>query len=325
MNNEKYYQDIKHFPKQFKEGFELARNLKLEGKFDRVVLCGMGGSSLYVGLINDYLAQDPRVKLRIEVVKGYDLPSSTDSNTLFFMVSHSGDTEETISCLNQAKAVGFKYVVVTSGGKLLQLAKETNNLYCQVPTGIQPRLSTGYFISIVIKILINSGMLPDTEEEIMEAADQIHIENEDHAKEYAKRIVGKVPVVYATENNSSLAHISKIKFNENSKTQAFWNFFPELNHNEMIGFSKLQMKPIFLIYQSQFTNDRNIKRIEVFSKLMQAEGLEVITIPLIGDTVLEEILNAYFFIDHVTYYLALEYGVDPEAVEMVENFKKMLG
>lgn len=323
--NDKYYFDIKNFPKQFALGFDLAKDIKVEGNFNRVILCGMGGSSFYVDLINDYLATDPSAKIKIEVVKGYDLPKNVDNGTLFLLSSYSGNTEEVLSCLDKVDARGYKHIIITSGGELEKRAAIKNAPLLKIPGGIQPRLSTGYFISGVLQLLTNCGLIPDKKEDVLSAANAFEANlDEMMAKEFAKELLGKVPVIYATDNNSSLAHISKIKFNENSKTQAFDNFFPELNHNEMVGFTNMVMQAYFIIFQSQYTHSRNIKRIEIFSKLMNEKQIPVKVIQLKGASVLEEILMGYYFIDHVTYYLADAYGVDPEAVSMVEEFKKML-
>lgn len=323
--NDKYYFDIKKFPSQFAAGFELAKNIKAEGEFNRVVVCGMGGSSLFVSLINDYFATDNTVKIQLEAVKAYEIPKNTDNKTLFLISSYSGNTEETLACLDQVDARGYSYIILTSGGELEKKALQRNAPMLKIPQGIQPRLSTGYFIGGILQILHNCGLISDKETEVVAAAGTIENSlDENKAKELAKRIEHKVPVIYATDNNKSLAEISKIKFNENSKTQAFHNYFPELNHNEMVGFTNIIMPLFFIIFQSQLTTSRNAKRIEIFKQLMGEKQIEVDVITLRGRNVLEEILMGYFFIDHVTYYLADAYGVDPKAVAMVEEFKKLL-
>ena len=323
--NDKYYFDIKNFPKQFGLGFEIAKDLKITGEFNRVVLCGMGGSSSFVDLINDYLAWDHTIKLKMEVVKGYDIPKNADSKTLFLISSYSGNTEESLNCLEQVTSRGFKYFIITSGGELGKKGELLNAPIFHIPGGIQPRLSTGYFIGGIFKILMNLGLIPDKHAEILAAAASIEASlDETLAKEIAKGMKNRVPIIYSTENNSSLALLSKIKFNENSKTQAFWNYFPELNHNEMVGFTNLIMQPYFLIYSTQFAHPRLKKRIDIFKSLMEEKGVPVKVVELKGANVLEEILMGYYLTDHITYYLAAEYGIDPEPVKMVEDFKKML-
>ncbi len=323
--NDKYYFDIKGFPKQFAKGFELAQGLKVEGNFNRIVLCGMGGSASFVALINDYLATDASIKLKMEAVKGYDIPNNCDSQTLFFISSYSGNTEETLSCLDQVDSRGFSYIVVTSGGQLLEKAKTKDKPLLAIPGGIQPRLSTGYFIAGIFQILINQGLIPDKKAEILAAADSIEASlDEIKTKEIARAMKGFTPIIYTSNVNASLAETLKIKFNENSKTQSFWNYFPELNHNEMVGYTNLVMNPYFLMFASQFSHPRLRKRMEIFKNLMEAKNLTVTIIDLKGKNVLEEILMGYYLGDHITYYLADAYGIDPEPVAMVEDFKKKL-
>jgi glucose/mannose-6-phosphate isomerase len=324
MINAKYYNDVKMFPREFKIGIDIGKEVLVEGDFDRAIVCGMGGSALYVELINDFLASKTNVDFRLEVQRSYSIPNNANSKTLFFISSYSGGTEETLSCLAEVKSKGYKYCIVTSGGKLLEDATSNGTPVIKIPGGIQPRLSTGYFIGAVLKVLSNINLIPDFSEEIIAIADRISI-NEDAAKSLAEELKGKLPIIYTTDNIKSLALITKIKFNENSKMQAFWNYFPELNHNEMVGFSQLVTEPYFIMFKSKFTNPRNIIRIETFMKLMNEKGLVSKVIDLKGESPLEEILDGYYFADYVTYYLAESYGVDPEPVAMVEDFKKQIG
>jgi len=323
MQNPKYYEDIKKFPNALIEGFDMAKDIKIEGEFNRVVLCGMGGSSSFVSILNNYFSDF--TPFRMEVVKGYDIPNYSDAKTLFIIASYSGNTEETFSCLTQVVKEGYKFCILTSGGKLLDFAKTNNTPLMSLPTGIQPRLTTGYFISQILKLLQNSNLIPNIEAEVKQAASKISASlDEEKSKTLAKVIKGKLPIVYGTENNDGIALTSKIKFNESSKTQAFWNIFSELNHNEMVGFTNLVTTPYFLILKSKFCNPRQPVRMEVFLKLMQEKGVEGEIIELKGDSNLEEMFNTYYFMDHVAMYLAEEYMVDPEPVAMVEQFKKMI-
>ncbi len=330
MINEKYYQDVKDFPNQFAKGLEIAKKVELnkfaDKEWDRVVVCGMGGSSLYVELINDFLdSEEGDSKLRLEANRNYNLPKNADGKTLFIVASYSGNTEETLSCLDQIQRKGWNCVAFSSGGKLLDRVRISGIPYFVIPTGRQPRLATGYFISGILKILERLSLIESKDELLTSAAENLESNLvEEEAKALAKRLVEKVPIIYSTDNNSSISRIAKIKFNENSKVQCFHNHFPELNHNEMEGFTKMVMEAYFIIFKSKFTNIQNLKRIEIFSRLISDKSWPVRIIEMLGKNNFEEILNAYYFIDHVTYYLAEEYGTDPEEVKMVEEFKLSL-
>jgi len=324
MINSKYYQDITKFQSQFAAGIELTKDIKFKKKFNRVLVCGMGGSSLYVDLINDLL-ESVDEKVRLDVNRGYDLPSWVDNDTLVVLSSYSGNTEETISCYHQAKKLDSNRIVFASGGALLELATVNKEVYYQIPSGLQPRLSTGYYISGLVNILAKHGFLQNSTLLVQNIKTlQIDVDKE-YAKNLAKQLVGFVPIIYATDNIGSIARVSKIKFNENSKIQAFYNVFPEFNHNEMVGFTRVLMKAYFIIFQSKFTHKRNNRRVEVFTKLMEDKGLDVEIVVPNGENITEEIFNLYALVDYVTYYLAEEYNIDPEPVKMVEDFKKELG
>jgi len=325
MINQKYYNDIKNFPSQFAKGFEIAKELKISGNFNKVMICGMGGSSSFTALLNDLLGMDDSINFKIDIVRGYDLPLHVNKETLYFIVSYSGNTEETLSCLEEVQQKGLSYIVVTSGGQLEEKANEYGVPVFKVPSGIQPRLSTGYFIAGLLQIMFNCQLIPDMSKLVLDATSQIEaLFDEKVSQDLAQSLANSVPIIYSTDNNSSLAYLSKIKFNENSKIQAFWNYFPELNHNEMVGFTNLIMKPFFIIFKSQFTHPRNHKRIEVFSQVMSKQNVNIFIFDLKGKNTLEEILFGYYFIDHVTYYLAENYGIDPEPVKMVEDFKALM-
>ena len=325
MINQKYYHDIKQFTQQFQRGLKLASNTRLSGSFERIVLCGMGGSSFYAEMINDYLNSNPTNKIKIEPCRSYNLPSGVNENTLFIVCSHSGNTQETLSTLDQIEHHNYPHLILTSGGKLQQRAQQSHAPLIIVPTGTQPRLSTGYFIGALLKVLENCKLIESKEQELLAIANQLNQNlDEPAAQQLAKELKDLIPIIYTTENNTSLGRVAKIKFNENSKIQSFYSYFPELNHNEMVGFTKLLMRPYFIIFKSKFTNPHNYQRMDIFLKLMHERNLTGKIIPMKGNSSFAEILNAYYFIDHVTYYLAQEYGIDPEPVDMVEDFKRML-
>jgi glucose/mannose-6-phosphate isomerase len=255
----------------------------------------------------------------------YELPENVDKNTLIIISSYSGNTEETISCFEQALEDELPVIVVTAGGIVSQMAQENKIETLLIVEETQPRLLIGVFISAVICILQNCKLIENKTQEILSMSEQIDNSfNEGYAKEIALKLMSRVPIIYSTDNNWGMAKVIKIKFNENSKVPSFWNFFPELNHNEMEGYSNLIMAPYFLIFRSQFTNIRNHKRIEIFAEQMKQRGIESEIIEMEGDSNLEEMMNAVYLADHITYFLAEEYEIDPEPVDVIELFKSRL-
>jgi glucose/mannose-6-phosphate isomerase len=216
-------------------------------------------------------------------------------------------------------------VVLASGGKLVELAHTNNLPLILVPQGMQSRCATGYFFSIMVAVLEKMNVVSHKQNEIISLKETLS-SLMDHAylQNLAKRIQGKVPLVYGASDFLFVVRNIKIKFNENSKTQAFFNVFPELNHNEMVGFTHLVMTPFFLIFQKPNDHERVIKRMHIFAKLMKEKHLKTEIILLRGKTMLEWIFEASYMGDWLSYYLALAYGIDPEPVVMVEDFKKKM-
>ena len=147
---------------------------------------------------------------------------------------------------------------------------------------------------------------------------------EGRGQELSEKIVGKTPVIYTSPKYKSVAMIWKIKFNENAKTPAFWNFFPELNHNEMIGFTNPQGRFFVIMLKDKDDHPRNLNRYQATADLLKEDGIESEIIEMEGDDTFSKIFLSINLSDWTSYYLALEYGQDPTPVEMVEKLKKIL-
>ena len=147
---------------------------------------------------------------------------------------------------------------------------------------------------------------------------------ESHGKRLAKKLKGKTPIIYSSTYFKSLANIWKIKINENAKTPAFWNYFPELNHNEMVGFTLPQADFFFLMLKDDKDHPQNKKRFSVMKKMMKKQGMSSEIIAIEGKDLFEKVFATLALGDWTSYYLALEYGIDPTPVEMVEKFKKII-
>lgn len=325
MKNPKYYQDIKNFPKQFDLGKAVADTVDLSAyvgnSYRRIVLAGMGGSSLAGEVVNNMLQAQV-----ITVHSDYDLPADFDSKRdLLVVASYSGNTEETISSLEAAVSQEAHPLVFSAGGKLTAMAAEHSLPVFALPAGIQPRLSTGYFFAFLFVLAQKFGLADVDFAAVSAAFAQLDTDlNEDFAKQVAASLPGKSVIVYSDASMWALARVVKIKFNENAKVQSFWNYFPELNHNEMVGYTTLTANPAFLLLRSKFGHPRNLKRMDIFTQLLTAKGCPVTQIELPGKTLIAEMLNAYYLADHITYFLAEAYDIDPEPVAMVEDFKQML-
>lgn len=320
-------ESIKRFPGQFEKSIGFADGIMVKGKINKVVVAGMGGSAFPGDILKAYLSD---TNIPIEVCRGYSICTPIDENSLVFISSFSGNTEETISSLHDAIEKKSQVVIVTAGGRLEELSKEHNlpiaKIIKEFPT-FQPRAATGYFIGIFVSVLSNSGIISEQKTNLIELGNFLSkCKLEEDAKQLAKQMIDSIPIIYTHDfYEMALARVVKIKFNENSKVQAFYGSFPELNHNEMIGFTNIKGKYHFIILDDPHGHERIKKRIQIFSSLMRDNGLPVSIIEMQGNDVLSKIFSSIYFFEYVSYYLALEYGIDPTPVDMVEDFKRALG
>lgn len=319
---------ILNFPKQFAKGLEVSENTKIDGPFSNLIICGVGGSALPGSLLPD---MGIKFDLPLFVHRDYGLPKITNQNSLIICISFSGNTEETLSAFEEATNKNYKVVAVCTGGKLEKLAKDNSKPVAVVPNDCgQPRFGTGYLVGAVLKVLSNCGLITDQSKRLLEMADNLKPENlEERGKGLANKLMNKIPIVYASNQYKSLARVWKIKFNENSKVMAFWNYFPELNHNEMVGLTNIKSqiancKYYFIILKDEKDNPRVVKRMELTAELIKEAGAEVEMIEIQGATKTEKIFNTLLLGDWVSYYLSLAYDQDPTPVKIVEEFKKRL-
>jgi len=310
---------------QLKTGLELAKGIKTEGSFKNIIICGVGGSALPANVLN--AVAKPNIPVFSH--RDYGLPFFADKNSLIICISYSGNTEETISALKEATTKNLKIIGFASGGKIENLCKEGNIPLVKIPAGIQPRCATGYIASSLIGVLENSGIIEDMSADFSETSKkltEIILPMEKEGKKLAKKLNKKIPIIYASNSFKAVARIWKIKFNENSKTPAFHNYFPELNHNEMVGFSELlkNNKYHFIIIKDKNDNPRNLKRMDLFASLLKKKGSKIDFVETKDGSMLFKVFSTLLLGDWVSYYLALQCKIDPTPVKMVEEFKKLM-
>ncbi len=318
---------VKNYPKQFAKALNFAKDVEISGEFSNVIVCGMGGSALPADMVISYL-KSKNINFPITVCRNYTLPVEANEKSLIIASSFSGSTEETISCLNEAIAKNYKVIGLARGKDILEICQSKNIPYIQYPDDgptFQPRCASGYIFTSILTILKKIGVLENIENDLIslgEFLDSINSEQEIAGQELALKVKGNVPLVYTTEfYRDSVARIFKIKFNENAKTQSFFNYFPELNHNEMVGFTNLVGKYFIIVMQDEADHERNKKRMNIFKGLLEQKGISVEIIMMKGNSVLEKIFATSLLADWTSYYLALAYNLDPTPVDMVEEFK----
>ena len=315
---------IEEFPQQFK--IDLSSTLKKTLKPERVIITGLGGSALAANLLQMLLVEK-KILLPLSINRDYHLPYFSNKKTLHIFISYSGNTEETLSSFKEALEKDLPSLVVSSGGRLKELAKKNNIPFFQIPQGYQPRMALGYQFALLTKILYKYQLLKEVTS-ITDLEKTLKVYSlEKKGQELAKGLKNKIPLIYTSNKLRSLARIWKIKFNENSKVAAFFNYFPELNHNEMVAYTNLlkQNQNFKVIILRDKAEEKNIlKRMELTATIIREKKIAVEFIDLKGKNLLEKIFSSLLLSDWTSYYLALNQKLDPTPVKIVELFKKKL-
>lgn len=298
-----------------------------------IVWAGLGGSALPMVVVQSW----PQTTIPFEIVRNYDIPPHVSESTLFIASSYSGNTEETIEALTKAESRGAQIVVVASGGKLAEIARDKQYPLFLIPGGIQPRMATFYFVSAFVKIVAplqvthyDVGELAAVGEwlrgRIAEWASSVPTEH-NYAKQLALELMGKTVIMYAGPNLYPAANKWKICMNENAKNTAWVNQYPEFNHNEFIGWSSHPVEKPFAVVEirSNLEHERVQKRFEVTERLLSGMRPAPIVVTPQGETLLQQLAWSFALGDFVSIYLGILNGVDPAPVELVEKLKAELG
>lgn len=317
---------------------------QLEYKFDidmpdfsgikNIVFAGMGGSAWPA----QYLKPWAQVNVPLEVVKDYELPDYVDESTLFISSSYSGNTEESLAALAAAERIGAKIVVISAGGKLAEIAQEKGYTFFHVPGGIQPRMSSFYFLTALLQLLDHLNLVPNGKREELQSVsswlrDQIGTWRADmptkdnSAKQLALELIGRSVVVYSGPKLFGAANKFKICLNENAKNVAWVNQYPEFNHNEFIGWSSHPTEKPYAVVEirSNLEHVRTQKRFEVSERLLSGKRPAPEVVVPEGETLLQQLLWTSNFCDFVSLYVAILNNVDPTPVGLVEKLKQDLG
>lgn len=293
---------------------------KEKKQYKNFILCGMGGSHLQAGILKMW-----KPGINIYVHRDYDLPPYSEEflkESLLIASSYSGNTEEVVSFLEMGISKGLNMSVITTGGKLLEKAEEFNLPHIIIPsTGIQPRSALGYSSIALSKIVGEFDDFSKDMNELDEYLDTSEIKL--NGEELAKEISGKIPVIYSSKKNLNIAYNWKIKMNETGKVPAFYNIFPELNHNEMQGFGESFKSDDFhlILIKDQDDHPRIQKRMNILQRLYEERGYSVTSLDLIGNSLLHKIFSSLILADWISINLAKERNIDPEEVPMIEEFK----
>jgi len=300
-----------------------------------IVVVGMGGSAIGGELLKDWLRET--LPVSIQVCRDYVLPAYVNKNTLVIANSYSGNTEETVTAFLSAVQKKCSVLAVTSGGQLAEFCKKLHVPHVLIPSGLQPRVAVPYMFFPLPILMEKMGLISSVEDDLdaaIKVIENISKENKstiptknNQAKTIAEKILGTIPVVYGFRQYNSVAHRMKAQFNENSKLPSKSESFPELNHNETVGFNApndlIEKLSVILIRDPD--EPLEIKnRIETSAKLVFQKAKNVIEISAQGPTKLTKMFSVLSMGDYVSVYLALLQNKDPTPVEIIDKVKAEL-
>jgi glucose/mannose-6-phosphate isomerase len=332
---------IESFPDQCQDAkcigdeFELPHELKRSYK--NIVFAGLGGSAIGADLARSYIAEDAQVP--VSVNRNYTLANFVAEDTLVIVSSYSGNTEESLSAYHEAVSRGSSIIAITSGGKL-EKAAEKDDIPCLIiPEGFPPRCALGYSFFPLLTVLAKIGIIKDQAGPIDDTIHNLRklrdsrigykISHKDNpAKKMAAEIFGRLPVIYASQDHmDAVVTRWRGQFAENAKTLSSGHLFPEMNHNEIVGWQnpkKVLKECIAIILRDAADHPRISKRMDVTRDLLKRDKVKVLEVSSSGPGLLARMFSLIYIGDFVSFYLAILNGVDPTPVEKIAYLKKEL-
>jgi glucose/mannose-6-phosphate isomerase len=298
-----------------------------------LVVAGMGGSAIGGALARAALGD--HASRPIFVTRAYGIPTWTTPDTMVMCASYSGETEETLACYESAGALGAKRTVVTTGGRLAEMARADGVPVIPLPAGFQPRAAVAYMIVASLEVAALCGVGPRLTAEIDVAAS--HVEQlvaewgpdapEDSlAKVVARGLFGTTPVIAGAGLTSPIAYRWKTQINENAKQPCFSHEIPELDHNELVGWEGAndvgRFSAVFL--DDSDAHPRVKQRMELTEQMIAGNAAASFRLETRGETAIERVVSLVLLGDLVSIYLAALRGVDPGPVKMLDDLKAAL-
>lgn len=326
------------FPVQVCDAVDIAGNVKIKGNYrgiKNIIINGLGGSAIGGDILRSYTAGE--IKIPVSVNRNYTLPAYADRNTLAILASYSGNTEETVTAFRDALKKGCRIICVTSGGAVEKMAKKNKTDIIKIPGGLQPRCALGYSFFSLLVLFTKLGLIKDKADEI----NDVIINLEQSLSEYinpsfennealriAAALKGRLPLVYSSADVLDAVNLRwRGQISENAKILAYGNLYPEMNHNELVGWKLNEdiLKKTAVIFLNDRDDNERIKlRMKITEKVYRKYSGLVMDLSSDCRTRLGRMFDLIFLGDWVSYYLSILNEVDPTPVEAISRLKKEL-
>jgi glucose/mannose-6-phosphate isomerase len=325
------------FPEQMRAAWEIGRGFAGDvptGEFRRIVVCGMGGSAIGGDLLRSFFG--PRLKVPVIGCRDYSVPGYLAQGAFVIISSYSGNTGETLGCYESLRGTGATLVAVSSGGRVEELCTTDGVPFCRIPGGMPPRSAIGYSFLPMTWIVRAAGLGDFDDAEFDEAVSAVEElcamcgpESDDNpALALAHELNGRVPFVYAGPGLlEAVARRWACQFNENSKMLAHFAYFPELNHNEIVGWETqeaLMEDAVVLSLEDRDDHPMTVRQAEVTTGIVDTLAGSVIRLSSDEGGRMKRLLATMVLGDFISVYLALLAGVDPTPVKKIDYLKGQL-
>ncbi|MDG1477544.1 MAG: bifunctional phosphoglucose/phosphomannose isomerase [Vicingaceae bacterium] len=320
---------IEEFTKHITEALTISDATTLtpfNGTIQNVLICGLGGSGIGGTIIAQIAAQD--AKCPITINKDYKIPAFVNENTLVVCCSYSGNTEESLEMLAQAQAKNAVVACITSGGKLEEIAKEKNYNHIIIPGGHPPRGAFGFGFPPIFYLLSHYKVISnDYITQFKNAVNSINTEETNiiaEAQTVTEKLFNKIPVIYSDANYEGVAVRFRQQINENSKMLCWHHVIPEMNHNELVGWTTKNEDLAVVIFRNEDDYFRTQKRMEVNKTVFEKYTSTIVEIYSKGNTQLEKALYLVHLGDWISLLLGEKKGVDITEVDVITYLKNEL-
>lgn len=342
LDKKNLYNSIQELDLQCSQVVDEMKKIKIPPAYKKasnIIVSGMGGSALGARIIKSIFLEE--LKIPMEIVNNYKLPAYLNKNSLCVISSYSGNTEETISCFNQARKQKAKIFVIASGGKLTNLAKKYkipsyifNPKYNSCNT---PRMALGYSIFAQLLLFQKIGLVKITKNEFKKSIETIEFFNkkfvlqnkvDNQALKIARAMFEKIPLIIGSEFLVGNCRAFRNQINEGSKNFSTFMEIPEINHHLLEGLQnpKTNSKNLmFLFLNSNLYHKRNQLRYKITEKIIKQHNIDFVEYKLTSKTKLQQSMELLVLGSYASFYLAMLNNLDPSPNPYVDYLKKQMG
>jgi glucose/mannose-6-phosphate isomerase len=320
---------VDRFPTQLKEALAIAQAKSFNPSketIQNVVVSGLGGSGIGGSIVSEILANS--LKVPVYINKDYAIPAFVGKHTLFVASSYSGNTEETLEALDKATHAGAEIACITSSGKLLEIAQKAGYNYLQVPGGMPPRSCLGYSMVQLMGVFTKYQLTDYPSLEKVAASIDLLISQKETIQKQAMQmtefLLDKTPIIYTSSGFEGVAIRLRQQLNENSKVLCWHHIIPEMNHNELVGWTvpNDQLAVVYLRSGNEYA--RTAERIDFLQKVISNYTANQLSIVSQGNSAIEEAFYLIHVSDWASVYLAEKRGVDAMDIDIIYKLKEHL-